>query len=151
METSIVSYLAARPSKDQVIAGQQASTHRGWREKRRNYDLYISKVVWQECAEGNAEAVARRLKFIQPLRWLQITSPVAKLAEALVHRKAVPPNAGSDALHISLTAVYQVQFLLTWNFTHINNPETEELIRAVCAEHDFHCPVICSPDQLTLN
>ena len=26
--TSVVSYLAARPSKDVVVAGQQASTHR---------------------------------------------------------------------------------------------------------------------------
>jgi|ERR1051325_1014020 predicted nucleic acid-binding protein len=150
LETSVVSFLAARPSKDAVLAGQQASTHRWWKEKRRNYELYISKLVWQEAEQGDDEAVDRRLHFIRPLRWLQITAAVSRLAQALVARKALPPNAGNDALHIALGAVYRMQFLLTWNFTHINNPTTEEHIRAVCHQHDFHGPVICTPDQLLL-
>jgi len=41
-----------------------------------------------------------------------------------------------------------MEFLLTWNFTHINNPATEELVRIVCRQHGFQCPVICTPDQL---
>jgi hypothetical protein len=148
METSVVSYLAARPSKDPMIAGEQIGTHRWWKEKRRNYDIYISKLVWEEAAEGDKVAVKRRLKFIAPLPWLQITAKVARLARALIKRKALPPNAGNDASHIAIGAVYQMQFLLTWNFTHINNPTTEELVRTVCSEHDYHCPVICTPDQL---
>ncbi len=62
METSVVGFLAARPSKDAVIAGQQASTHRWWKEKRRRYELFISKLVWQEAGQGNKDAVERRLQ-----------------------------------------------------------------------------------------
>ena len=93
-------------------------------------------------------AVERRLKLIRPFRWLQTTSSVVKLAQALVRKKAIPPNAAQDATHIALGAVYSMEFLLTWNFTHINNPATEEQVRAVCKHHGFHCPVICTPDQL---
>ena len=148
LETSVVSYLAARPSKDLILAGQQASTHRWWKEKRWNYEIFLSKLVWQEAAKGDKTAVERRLKLIRPFRWLQATVQVVKLARALVARKAVPPNAADDATHIALGAVYGVEFLLTWNFTHINNPATEELVRTVCRQHGFHCPVICTPDQL---
>jgi predicted nucleic acid-binding protein len=148
METSVISYLAARPSKDSILAGQQASTHRWWREKRRNYEIFVSKIVWQEASKGDATAVGRRLKLIHPFRWLQATSPVINLARALVGKKAVPQNAADDATHIALGAVYGMEFLLTWNFTHINNPATEELVREVCRQHGFHCPVICTPDQL---
>jgi len=81
-------------------------------------------------------------------KWLQLTKDVFTLAEALIVRKTLPPNAGNDALHIALGAVYALQFLLTWNFTHINNPATEEQVRSICREHDFHCPVICSPGQM---
>src|SRR6266404_6196352 len=137
METSIVSYLAARASKDAVVAGQQASTHRWWKEKRREYEIFVSKLVWQEAAEGDQEAAERRLKFIRPLLWLQITSEVVKLARALVAGRAVPPNAGNDAMHVALGAFDGMQFLLTWNFTHINNPATEEQIRAICQRHSF--------------
>jgi len=148
IETSIISYLAARPSKDVIVAGQQASTARWWKERRRDYEIFISKLVWQEVRRGNAEAVARRLKFARPLRWLQVTSDVVRLTQALVGRKALPPNAADDATHIALGAVYEMEFLLTWNFTHINNAATEELVRIVCRQHGFHCPVICTPDQL---
>jgi hypothetical protein len=63
-------------------------------------------------------------------------------------KKALPRNAENDAVHIALGAVYGMQFLLTWNFTHINNPATEEQVRSVCREYNCHCPVICTPDQL---
>ncbi len=148
LETSVVSFLAAQPSKDPVIGGQQASTHRWWKEKRRNYEMYVSKLVWEEGAQGDEEAVERRLKFIHPLRWLQITAEVARLSHALIAGKALPPNAGNDALRIALAAVHGMQLLLTWNFTHINNPATEEQVRSVCRHKGFHCPVICTPDQL---
>lgn len=148
METSVVSYLAARPSKDPILAGQQAGTLRWWKEKQRNYDIFLSRLVWDEAAKGDPVAAARRLRLIRPFRWLQITAPVVKLAQALVSQKAVPPNAAEDASHIALGAVYAMEFLLTWNFTHINNPATEEQVRAVCRQHGYHCPVICTPDQL---
>ena len=148
IETSVVSYLVAHPSKDVVVAGQQASTRRWWKERRRTYDVFASKLVWQEAEEGNHEAVERRLKFIRPLRWLQVTAEVVQLTQALVGRKALPPNAADDATHIALGAVYEMEFLLTWNFTHINNPATEERVRIICRQHGFHCPVICTPDQL---
>jgi predicted nucleic acid-binding protein len=148
LETSVASFLAARPSKNAIIAGQQASTQRWWKEKRQNYEIYISRLVWQEAAQGDEEAVERRLKFVRPLRWLQVTAEASKVAQALVAEKALPPNAGNDALHIALGAVYRMQFLLTWNFTHINNPATEEQVRTICRQHRLHCPVICTPDQL---
>ena len=148
METSVVSYLAARPSKDSILAGQQASTHRWWKEKRRNYEIFLSKLVWQEASRGDKTAAERRLKLIQPFRWLQVTAQVMRLAQALIGKKSLPPNAADDATHIALGAVYGMEFLLTWNFTHINNPATEEKVRAICQSHDFHCPVICTPDQL---
>jgi len=148
IETSVVSYLAARRSKDVVMAGQQTSTQRFWKEKKRNYQVFASKLVWQEAAQGDPQAVERRLKFIRPLRWLQVTSEVLQLSQALVGNKALPANAAADATHIALGAVYKMEFLLTWNFTHINNPATEEQVRVVCRRHGFHCPVICTPDQL---
>jgi len=118
------------------------------KEKRRNYEIYVSKLVWEEAAEGDKVAVKRRLKFIAHLPWLQVTAAVAGLARALIKQKALPPNAANDASYIAVGAVYHMQVLLTWNFSHINNPATEELVRDVCSEHDYHCPVICTPDQL---
>lgn len=42
IETTFVSYLTARPSRDVVIAGHQQTTHEWWDRRRHSYELCIS-------------------------------------------------------------------------------------------------------------
>lgn len=48
--------------------------------------------------------------------------------------KAVPLNSAEDALHIGIAAANGVEFLLTWNFRHINNATTKAAIRRIIEE-----------------
>jgi predicted nucleic acid-binding protein len=148
LETSVVSYLTARPAPDLNTAAHQQITVEWWDTKRKNFDIYISKVVMKEASAGNDEAAERRVKLLKPLRMLPITGKVVELARALCERHSLPTKATDDAFHIALAAVHGIHFLLTWNCTHINNVATIEQIRQVCAEHNCICPVICTPDEL---
>lgn len=148
METSIISYLTARPSTDMVTTVRQQTTQEWWEMRRKSFDIFVSRLVWSEAEDGDVEAAKRRLKVLKPLRWLQVKRDTAELARALVQSRALPENAKEDALHIALAASHGMHFLLTWNFTHINNAATEEHIKSVCEEQGCHCPVICTPDEL---
>ena len=148
IEITIVSYLAAYNSRDLVMAARQQTTRDWWEKRRKGFDLFVSRLVWQEAASGDPEAAGRRLKVLRPLRWLQMNKDDIVVAKALVTSGPVPRNAADDALHIGLAAAHGMHFLLTWNFTHINNAATEEEIKNVCERHGFHCPVICTPDEL---
>ena len=64
LETTVISYLAARPSGDLVVAGHQLITRRWWDAHRPDFDLYVSEAVIEECAAGDPEAAARRLEFL---------------------------------------------------------------------------------------
>ena len=150
LETTVVGYLTARPSRDLVIAGHQQTTHEWWESRRKHFDIFISQLVWQEASDGDPEMVKRRLKVLRPLRWLQIRKDAVELARALVGGGAVPEQEGEDAMHIALAAAHGMHFLLTWNCAHINNAAIEERVRQICQEHDFHCPVICTPEELTM-
>ncbi len=59
VETSIVSYLAARPSRDLIVAAHQQITHEWWDVRRAQYDLYVSQVVIREASAGDPSAAAR--------------------------------------------------------------------------------------------
>ena len=148
LETSIVSYLTARPARDLNTAAHQQITLEWWDAKRKNFDIYISKIVLKEAAAGEAEAASRRLKLLKPLALLPINREVVSLARDFVELGCVPPKAADDALHIALAAVHGLHFLLTWNCTHINNVATIDAIREVCEHHGRACPVICTPDEL---
>ena len=148
LETSVVSYLTARPSRDVILAGQQMATRLWWEERRQHFDVFISRLVWEESSVGDLEAVKRRLKILQPIRWLQIDGDAGRLAGYLIKEKIIPQNAMDDALHIAIAAVHETHFLITWNFAHINNAAIETRLRLACEKHGFHCPVICNPEEL---
>ena len=147
LETSIVSYLTARPAKDLNTAAHQQITVEWWDTKRKNFDIYISKVVMKEAAAGDAEVAACRLKILKPLRILPLNREVVLLGKDFGRTGCVPAKAADDAIHIALAAVHGVHFLLTWNCTHINNVATIDEIRKVCENHGYGCPVICTPDE----
>ena len=90
----------------------------------------------------------KRLAFLHSLRVLPITDSVEDLARALLAANAVPQKANADAVHIAVSAVHGMDYLMTWNCTHIDNAETKPLIRSVCAMEGYTCPEICTPREL---
>jgi predicted nucleic acid-binding protein len=148
LETTIVSYLTARPASDLNTAAHQQITVEWWDRKRKDFDIYISKLVTTEAASGDSGAAKRRLKLLRPLRQLAINKNVVHLARILRKTRCIPEKAADDAMHVAVAAVHHMHFLLTWNCTHINNVATIEEIQSVCAGEGYHCPVICTPDEL---
>jgi len=145
IETSIVSYLTARQSRDLLTAACQQVTNEWWDEKRHLYDLFTSVLVAAEAAAGDPEAAARRMNALRGVAKLAITDRVKTLASAFVARGAVPEHAQADALHIAVAAVHHVNYLLTWNCRHIDNPSTRPAVRAICTKAGYICPEICTP------
>jgi len=133
VETSIISYLTARPSRDLLVTANQESTHEWWDGHRLNFELYISPLVLVEAGQGDEDAAQRRLKALETLNMLEIVDEASLLAEALLRALALPRKAQDDAVHIALAAVHHIDYLLTWNCRHINNAEKKALIREVCA------------------
>jgi hypothetical protein len=148
IESSVISYLTARASRDLVTASRQAITAEWWHNKLRYYDAYVSVLVIEEISAGHPEAATQRLNAIAAIPVVGITPAAQSLAGALLASKAVPANSDRDALHIAIAALQGAEFLLTWNFKHINNAETRALIAKVVAEQGFVCPVLCSPEEL---
>jgi len=148
IETSIVSYLTARPSSDLLAAAWQKVTIDWWETQRDRFDLFASDIVIEEAGRGDDVAVARRLEALAGIPLLAITDEVILFSEALIQAGAVPKEAIGDSLHIALSAVHGIDYLLTWNYRHIDNAETKPIIRGVCLANRYGYPEICTPQEL---
>jgi hypothetical protein len=147
VETTIPSYLTAWPSRDLVRAAHQQIT-REWWSRRHAFELYASRLVVQECQAGDPQAAADRLAALAGVPLLEQTTEVASLAEALVRGVPLPEQAAADALHIAITAVRGVDYLVTWNCTHIANVALRSRIEAVCRAAGYEPPLICTPEEM---
>jgi len=148
VETTVISYLASRPSRDVVVAGRQQVTQAWWETRRPAFDLVVSQVVLDEAGAGDPEAAQRRRALIAGLPLLDITSAVETLAATLIQEVPLPPQAGADAVHIAVAACHGVEFLLTWNVAHIANAALRRRVEAVCRRHGYAAPILCTPDEL---
>jgi predicted nucleic acid-binding protein len=148
IETSLISYLVARPSRDIIVAAHQQLTSDWWDNQSHNYDLFISQVVLDEARAGDKEEAAKRLAALQDLPLLELNAEAIRLAENLVQSNAVPKKAAQDALHIAIACVNGVDYLLTWNCKHIANAKMRGKIDKVCRDAGYVPPVICTPEEL---
>jgi hypothetical protein len=148
IETTVVSYLTARPSRDVVIAGHQQVTQEWWGARRSDYELCVSHLVLDEAGAGDPQAAQERLAILRPMLVLETTSEALELAKGLVQAGALPASAAGDALHIAIAATKGIPFLLTWNCRHLANAALRPMIEHVCREKGFKAPIICTPEEL---
>jgi predicted nucleic acid-binding protein len=148
LETSVISYLTAKPSSDIITAAHQLITARWWSLRRAGFELVISELVLEEAARGDAAAAARRLGALEGISLLGITPAVSELAGSIVQAQLLPVKAFPDALHIAAASVHAVEYLLTWNCSHIANAERLPHVTTLVEEAGFAMPFVCTPEEL---
>ena len=148
IETSIIGYLTSWPSRDLITAANQRLTHDWWNRCRENFDIFILQFVIDECAVGDAIVAKERLDVIADIQQLDVTDAVETLADGLVHQVPLPERARVDALHIAIATVHGIEYLLTWNCTHIANAILRPQIETSCRSFSYEPPTICTPQEL---
>ena len=148
LETTIVSCLTARPTRNVIIAGMTAETKTWWEQRRNDFDLCIAEPVLRESARGDSDAADRRQRIPATLPLVSVTEPMLLLAKSFPSHFAMPANASDDALHVAIAAVHRVEYLLTWNCRHIANATMRPRLEALCQLEGYRCPIICTPPQL---
>ena len=148
IETTIVSYFTSKPSRDIILAGHQEATREIWPKLATEYETYISVLVHQEASKGDKFQAGMRLEAIASFRMLDIDDEARILAEKIISGKGIPKEYPEDALHIAIAAANGIDILVTWNFTHLNNPFTRSIVRPIVESEGYDCPEICSPDEL---
>ncbi len=148
LETTVVSYLVSRPSRDLQIAAHQQATQDWWRDRRGAFDLYASQLVVQEASRGDAEAAAERLSVLKAIALLSVTDEALALAETIVRQGLIPKTVAEDAAHIAIATVNAADYLLTWNLKHIANAAFRNKVEALCRAEGYEPATICTPEEL---
>lgn len=148
IETTVVSYVAARPSRDVAKAARQEVSRVWWREAANRFDLVVSDLVREEAAAGDPAAARTRLELLAPLPVLEPSTDAQVLAQDFLTARALPTQAAQDAAHIAIAVCNSSDFLVTWNIRHIANAETRSQVERVCRDSGYEPTLICTPEEL---
>ncbi|MBO3461504.1 type II toxin-antitoxin system VapC family toxin [Aetokthonos hydrillicola Thurmond2011] len=148
IETSVIGYLTVRPSNNLILMANASATRSWWDTRALQFTLYISQVVLDEVARGDAEIASRRLEMLCNFPLLQVNEAVKDLASQFLTKSNLPPKAADDALHIALATVYNLDYLLTWNCKHIANAQIQKKLAQISNVAGYELPTICTPYEL---
>jgi len=149
IETSIISYLAARPSSNLISAARQKITFDWWDQEKEKYKTYISELVLAECSRGDKNAVKVRLNLARSIPVLEINDDCIELAEMFFTKASLPEKARDDVLHVAIATHYKMDFLLTWNCRHLANAHFIRKLQKISLEEGLVIPTICTPQEIT--
>lgn len=148
IESTVISYLVARPSDNPILASRQRASRQLWEDYADRFEFVISDIVGNEVRLGDTNAAQRRFEIISSLRVLEILPEVDMLTQRLLDTGALPRNSVTDAQHIAIATVHGVGYLVSWNHKHIVNEHKREHINHVCQEAGFRPITICTPMEL---
>lgn len=149
VETSVVSYLVAFPSRDLLILSRQEITKTWWETSRSDFDCFVSEVVLAEASAGDVQMAAHRLQALDGIPVLSLTADIERLAGIYIQRLLLPRDSFRDALHIASASLYQMDFVITWNCRHLANGHVRRRVRELNTQLGVSTPTICTPEELT--
>ena len=100
-------------------------------------------------SKGDASAAAKRLRAMVGIPELDVTPEVQPLTDSIVQLLQLPRTAEMDATHVAFAIVHRMDYLLTWNCTHLANATLQKTLFEYCSYYHIHMPVICTPELLT--
>ena len=151
IESTIPSYVVARPARALLQAARQQLTKDWWDLKREKHELFTSQVVLDEIAFGEKAMAQLRLELLQGVPSLPLTDDVKDFARKVQTSWLLPATADRDATHIALASAYEMDILLSWNCRHIANAMIQARLRRLADDAGFTLPVLCTPEELLEN
>ncbi len=99
IESTIPSYVAARPARDLLQAARQQLTRDWWGLQRPGHDLFTSQLVLDEIAFGESEMANRRLDLMADITLLESSDEARELTRNIMDSRLLPAKAEGDGAH----------------------------------------------------
>jgi len=148
LESSVVSYRTARPSRDVIVLSHQEITRIWWQKHLHEYSLFVSEVVLDEIRRGDSVAASERLNMVSEIPLLTIGPDVESLALVYQAKLVLPEKALRDTLHLAVASIHAVDYLITWNCKHIANAHIRRQLAEINDSEGIHTPIVCTPEEL---
>ncbi len=148
LDSTIPSYIVSQLSRDLITLSRQEISIMWWEKERKSYELHISEVVIDEIKGGDQLYAKKRLDLVRGLNILEYKPEIKDLARQYMEHFDFPEKLYMDMYHIAYSVHYEMDALLTWNFTHLANAYVQKRLKNLNKELGLVTPLICTPQEL---
>ena len=147
LDTNIVSVLCYRGIHTSALH-QHMTTKQWWETERTEFQLHASVFTEAELRAGEYPGQKEAIRVVRRLRFLPYTSTVRQCRDLLLEEHIVPPGKIGDATQLAFATVHRIDYLLTWNYAHLANVDTQARLNAICEQENWRSPLLVSPESI---
>jgi predicted nucleic acid-binding protein len=144
----VISYYTAFRTRDLVMAAHQEITWEWWGTVLPSLDPCVSQIVFDEISRGDVKAAQRRIAVADKFKVLEMTADIASLADLYFKALDIPKKARNDSFHLALAVHHGMDYLVSWNCTHISSGRVRNIVGEINDERGYQTPIICTPEEL---
>lgn len=146
-DTNVISLLHY-DGRDLNALSKRMATLDWWESESRHFDLWSSLVTENELADGVFRHQEASLRFVRRLKYVPVVAESRRLALAFMDANVIPANKLGDALQLALACVHNLDYLLTWNYSHLANVVTQDRGAKIVSKWGLRMPILVSPDSI---
>jgi predicted nucleic acid-binding protein len=115
----------------------------------KGFEIYISEITIVEIDHTTDTMLKEKMQnFIEKFNILPVKDELDDLINQYISYKAVPKKYKEDAYHIALAVLYEMDYLLSWNFRHIVRKKTRDIVKMISTINRLPEIEIITPAEL---
>lgn len=147
IETTIPSFYW-ETRKDAESLAMKHWTREWWSGPRLLCDCWTSAATFEELEIGDHPEKERKVGLLEEVLLLELNDDIREIAEVYVDNYLMPKDIVGDALHVAVASYHKMDYLLTWNCTHLANASKKQHLRRINGRLRLETPEIITPLEL---
>lgn len=117
---------------------------------QQKFQGFTSAYVVGELVNASEPKKSNMLRLIDTygIEILAINDKAERLANIYIAEKVIPAKYRLDARHIATATVYSLDYLLSFNFAHINKNKTKTMSSQINLREGYTIVIFCTPKEV---
>jgi predicted nucleic acid-binding protein len=133
---------------DVLSLSRRILTREWWEDDRREFRIWISRITLAELQAGRYRRQVEACEMARRIRLLPMNHTISRFAETLASAGIVPRTKPNDALQMAVASVHHIDYLLTWNYAHLANPNAQLRLDNLCSEAGHRAPIMVTAESV---
>lgn len=147
IETSIPSFYYETRDAVEFVA-MRNWTREWWDFYASRYHCFTSDAVLNELESGEHPNKSEKIELLSVIEFLPISHTIHEIVDYYIANYLMTKNQLGDALHLAIASFHKMDFLLTWNCTHLANANKRLHIRRLNERLRIFTPELVTPYEL---
>lgn len=148
LDTSVISFYFAEDAPEKMAITKEFFDKELLKGE---YEIFLSALTLQElgnCTDLKLQDQLVEFAYGLPAQILESTKEIDEVSQQFVSEGVIPEKYIDDAIHLAMTLLNNVDYIVSWNFKHLVKPKTKKAVRAFSIKEGYKEIEIITPEEL---